>query len=146
MSARSRRVTGVLTLVVLVALLAAACSSQKTSQLVGPTWQLASISEKTPMYEASIPPDQQASYTITFKDDGTAAIKADCNNVNATWKEGSGAGLTITPGAATLVSCGADSQGDRFVAGLAKTVSYGVSGGTLKLTQNDGSQLTLTAP
>ncbi len=145
MSTRTRRVVAALAVAVLLVTLAA-CSSQKASQLVGPTWQLTSISERTPMYEASIPPDQQANYTITFKDDGTAAIRADCNNVTATWTQNKGAGLTITPGAATKVACGPNSQGDRFVTDLARTVSFGVVQGSLKLTLNDASELAFVAP
>jgi heat shock protein HslJ len=144
MTVHTRRIVGALALVV-VAALVVACSAQKTSDLVGKTWQLTQISEKQPMYEFAVPADQQANYTILFNADGTASIKADCNTVGATWKEGAGAGITITPGPSTLVACAPGSQGDRFVRDLGRTVSYGVNGTTLKLTQNDGSELALTA-
>lgn len=145
MSARTRRLVGALAILVVLAVALGACSSQKTSQLVGKTWQLASIAERTPQYEATIPADQQANYTIAFKDDGTASIKADCNTVGATWKEGNGASITITPTNSTAAACGPDSKGDQFVRALGKTVSYGVVSGSLKLTMNDAGELAFTA-
>jgi len=144
MTTRNRLIAAALALVALGALLGA-CSAQSTSALVGKTWQLTLISEKQPAFQGVVPADQQANYTIVFNTDGTASIKADCNMVGATWKEGAGATLTITPGAATQVACGPDSMGDRFVRDLGNTVSYGVSGTTLTLTQKDAGALTFTA-
>ena len=144
MTARTRLVRGALALVAL-AMLLAACSAQSTSALVGKTWLLTLISEKQPAFQGVVPVDQQANYTITFNADGTSNIKADCNSVSAGWKEGAGASLTITPGTSTTAACGPDSMGDRFVRDLGNTVSYGVNGATLTLTQKDAGALTFTA-
>ena len=58
----------------------AACSAS-AEKLTGPTWQLTSVTEKVPAFQGVVPPEDQSRYTITFNEDGTAAIKADCNNV-----------------------------------------------------------------
>ena len=141
MSIRTRFLAGALALVALAALLAA-CSAQSTSALVAKTWQLTLISEKQPSFQGAVPVDQQANYTVAFNSDGTANIKADCNNVSATWREGAGASLTITPGASTTAACGPTSMGDRFVRDLGNTVSFGVNGSTLALNLKDGGALT----
>ena len=62
----------------------AACSAS-AEKLTGTTWQLSSVTEKVPAFQGVVPPEDQSRYTITFNEDGTAAIKADCNNVAATY-------------------------------------------------------------
>jgi heat shock protein HslJ len=80
-------------------------------------------------------------YTITFKAAGQADIKADCNQVGATYTTTPGGSITITPGPSTLAACPADSQGQQFVAALSSATSYNVEGAQLVLRQRDQSRL-----
>jgi heat shock protein HslJ len=77
----------------------------------------------------------------TFNKDGTAAIKADCNNVTANYAM-SGSSLTITLGASTLMYCGDASQDTIYLASLAKVTSYAIVNGDLQLKfANDGGKM-----
>jgi heat shock protein HslJ len=124
MSARIRR-TAAATLALVVVMGAVAACSPSGERLTGRTWQLSSVTEKVPAFQGVVPPEDQSRYTIKFNDDGTAAIKADCNNVAATYKT-EGANITIVPGPSTLVACPDDSLGDKFIAGLSSATTYNV--------------------
>lgn len=71
-------------------------------------------------------------YLITFNDDGTAVIQADCNVVQATYVADDPQ-ITIVPGASTLAMCPEDSLGTQFVTGLSGATSYGVYGNGMTL-------------
>ncbi len=51
---------------------------------------------------------------VTFKDDGTVNIKADCNDATGTYTL-DGANVTIEAGAATLAACPGDSRSEQFL-------------------------------
>jgi D-alanyl-D-alanine carboxypeptidase len=55
-----------------------------------------------------------ASYMVTFKDDGTVEIKADCNNASGTYTL-DGANVTIKVGPTTLAACPGDSRSEQFL-------------------------------
>ena len=55
-----------------------------------------------------------ASYMVTFKDDGTVEIKADCNDASGTYTL-DGANVTIEIGPATLAACPGDSRSEQFL-------------------------------
>lgn len=83
-----------------------------------------------------------AQYQIEFQDDGQAFIKADCNNVIATYTL-DGNNITITPGPTTLVACPEGSQGDLFTQQLASAVQVSFEAiGDLILSLNEGSSMT----
>ncbi|MCA9875971.1 MAG: META domain-containing protein, partial [Anaerolineales bacterium] len=84
--------------------------TELTPSLTGTTWQWVSVT--TPVDETAV--SDPSRYTITFSEDGTAAIKADCNNVVASYTT-DGSSLSIVPGPATLAACPDDSLGDQFV-------------------------------
>ena len=81
--------------------------------------------------------EDPALYTITFNDDGTLAIQADCNQINGTYAleaaegapesqgllEGSSP-LTITLGPATTAACPEGSLSDDFLQYLSGTLSF----------------------
>ena len=58
-------------------------------------------------------------YTLTFSEDGSLFVQADCNTSHGTY-ELSGDQLTITLGATTLVACDRCSLIDQFLAHLGK--------------------------
>jgi heat shock protein HslJ len=131
---------------VAIGILVAACSSGgSSSDLTGKTWQLTSITEKVPAFQGVVPADQQASYTIAFNSDGTYSAKADCNTVNGSYTTTSDGGITIKPGASTLMACPEGSMSDQFIAGLAAAKSYKVSGSELTLTLADEGTLVFAA-
>src|SRR6187401_3578806 len=76
-----------------------------TGSLTGRTWQLAAITGKTPAYQGVISPAEQPLHTILFAADGTFAARADCNTIAGTYTLQRSDGLTLNPGASTLVAC-----------------------------------------
>jgi heat shock protein HslJ len=129
-----------LTLFVVLALTLAACGAgSSTPSLTGTAWQWTAMQETVPAGQSVVPNPEN--YTITFNTDGTAAIKADCNNVTANYTM-SGSSLTITPGASTLMYCGDTSQDTIYLASLAKVTSYAIVNGDLQLKfANDGGKM-----
>jgi heat shock protein HslJ len=129
-----------LTLCVVLALTLAACGTGSSSPtLTGIVWQWSAMQETAPASQSVVPDPQN--YTITFNTDGTAAIKADCNNVTANYTM-SGSSLTITLGASTLMACGDTSQDTIYLASLSKVSSYAIEKGQLQLKfANDGGKM-----
>jgi heat shock protein HslJ len=130
----------VLTLFIILVLSLAACGTgSSTPTLTGTVWQWTAMQETVPASQSVVPDPQN--YTITFNTDGTAAIKADCNNVTATYTT-SGSSLSITLGASTLMYCGDASQDTIYLASLAKVSSYAIENGQLQLIfPNDGGKM-----
>jgi len=87
-------------------------------------WQLHSVLQSEPASQSVVP--QPPSYTIQFAADGTAAIRADCNNVGANYTV-SGTNLTITLGPATLAFCGEDSGDNLYMTALGAVTGYAIS-------------------
>ena len=122
-----------------VALVAAACQSSGASPSaaaagVQGTWQWTASTETVPASQSVVPDPEN--YTITFNADGTAAIKADCNDLTATYTT-DGSSMTIKLGASTLAMCAEGSLDAIYTAGLAKVATYAVSGDELTLTFAD---------
>jgi heat shock protein HslJ len=129
-----------LTLFVVLALMLVACGTGSTTpSLTGINWQWTAMQETVPASQSVVPDPQN--YTISFNTDGTAAIKADCNNVTANYTM-SGSSLTITLGASTLMACGDNSQDTVYLASLSKVSSYAIENGQLQLKfANDGGKM-----
>ncbi len=115
----------------LVTSVVAGCSLVR-GELTGRTWQLTSITETVPAFQGVIPAADQSRYTITFNDDGTAVIQADCNVVQAEYVVNDPQ-ITIIPGASTLAMCPEDSLGTQFVTALSGASSYNVYGSGMTL-------------
>lgn len=130
----------VLTLFIILVLSLAACGTGSSPPtLTGVNWQWTAMQETMPASQSVVPDPQN--YTITFNTDGTAAIKADCNNVTANYTT-SGSSLSITLGASTLMYCGDASQDTIYLASLAKVSSYAIENGQLQLNfPNDGGKM-----
>jgi heat shock protein HslJ len=109
--------------------------------LVGPAWQ----------WEAATIPglwttiDDPARYTITFNTDGTAAIKADCNDVTANYTVEDDQ-LTIALGAATAAACPDDSLDQIFLTALEGTARFFFQGGELFLDVEGGAMRLAATP
>jgi heat shock protein HslJ len=123
-----------------VALSAAGCNVFGNG-LTGRTWQLAAVNEKVPPAQQVIAAADVGRYTIDFADDGTAQIKADCNQVAATYTTSPGGSITIAPGASTLVACPEGSLDTQFLTGLALATSYNVHGANLTMFVGNGGNI-----
>lgn len=71
-------------------------------------------------------------YTATFSDDGTVAMKADCNNAAGAYTV-EGAKLTVSIGPVTLAACGPDSLGETFLIDLTSAATYSIENGKLMI-------------
>jgi len=96
--------------------------------LTGTTWQWASIT--TPVEETDV--EDPSRYTILFNQDGTAEVKADCNNVGATYTTDDN-NISITLGPSTLVACPPDSLDQEFLRNLENAAIYFFEEGDLFL-------------
>lgn len=94
--------------------------------LTGVTWQWVSLAD--PMGETDVPMPEN--YTLSFQEDGTVAIKADCNNAGGTYIIDGGT-ITIVIGPMTLVACPPDSLSDQFLRDLGFAATYFFEDGQL---------------
>jgi len=143
----TRRVPGRFTFAVVLAMIALATGACNVfgNGLTGPTWQLTAVNEQVPAVQQVIAPADIGRYTIVFGNDGTAQIKADCNQVTATYTTSPGGSLTIAPGASTLAACPDDSLGSQFVAALSLATSYNVHGSSLTMSVGNGGSIEFLA-
>jgi heat shock protein HslJ len=123
-----------MTVLVALALALTACSGGGSSAdtITGIVWEWTAMQETVPANLSAVPPAEIGNYTITFNDDGTVEIKADCNQVGGSYTM-SGSDLTITLGASTLAFCGEASSDVIYLASLEKVSSYAVVDGSLQL-------------
>ncbi len=91
-------------------------------ELTANPWQWTALTETAPASQSVVPDPQN--YTVTFADDNTVAIRADCNQVAGTYTL-DGDSLTIQLGAATTAFCGEQSM-DQFYLGFISQVSAAV--------------------
>src|SRR5262245_56601324 len=89
-------------------------SSSTKADLVGTVWAW----QETALNEGeTTKATNPSSYTIEFKDDGTANVKADCNTGSGPYTV-DGYNLTIGPLAMTLMACPPASQDVEFLKDL----------------------------
>ncbi len=104
------------------------------SELIGETWQWIGLRETMPAAQSVVPNPE--SYTLTFNEDGTVSIKADCNVALGSY-ELSGEQLTITLGPTTLAECGPESSYNQFLGLLEQAAGVGMGYGNLVITLKD---------
>jgi heat shock protein HslJ len=101
------------------------------------TWQWLDLVETEPASQSVVPDPEN--YTVIFRQDGSAEITADCNQVGATYTQ-QGSALIITLGPSTMAACGEDSLDQQFLASLDAVNSFGMLDRDLKLS---GSTFTM---
>jgi heat shock protein HslJ len=112
-----------------------------TPSLTGVNWQWVSLT--TPAEQVTV--NDPTRYTIQFNTDGSAAVKADCNNVIASYTT-DGGNISITPGPTTLVACPEDSLDQQYLAGLTAASIYFFESGDLFIDMAaDGGTMQFTA-
>lgn len=107
-------------------------SAAPAEEILNVEWQWADLVETEPAAQSVVPNPEN--YTVTLLEDGTAAIKADCNQLSWTY-EIEGSNLTFnTLGPSTLAFCGEESLDQQYLALLGTTTTFGLEEGRLKLT------------
>lgn len=87
--------------------------------LTGATWGWFSMAD--PQGVTAV--DDPSNYTIVFNEDGTANIKADCNNVLANYTV-DGSNISILMGPSTLAACAPDSLDQVYLSALSNAAIY----------------------
>lgn len=111
----------------------AACGGQSadSESIIGTTWKWQMFEDSGDVNNVTVP--DPANYTLTLNEDGTASIKADCNQVSWTY-EIDGSRLTFnTLGPSTLAMCAEDSLDTVYLQRLGDTTTYVTSEGQLYL-------------
>jgi len=108
-----------------------------TDRLAGTSWRLVKIQS---MDDTTHVPDDPSKYMLSFGEDGTAQIVADCNRGTGSWKSESASQLEFGVIAATQAMCLPDSLHDVYMKQFEWVRSYVIEGGHLFLsTMADGS-------
>lgn len=102
------------------------------STLTNTEWHWSTLAESDPAAQSVVPnPDQ---YTVTFQDDGSVLIQADCNNGSGTYTRAVDSdALTIEIGPLTQAFCGEESLDTQFLALLAEVGAFAQDGDQLAL-------------
>jgi heat shock protein HslJ len=106
------------------------------AQIVNIVWQWSDLVETLPAAQAVVPDPQN--YTITFLEDGTLGIKADCNRAAGTYTADGGmvGGVRVQMGPTTLAECGPDSRTQELIQSLMAAQDYRVEPGGAELQPN----------
>lgn len=103
-----------------------------SASLTGVTWQWVSFTD--PLGQITI--EDPSRYTVTFDEalggTGQAAIKADCNDVAATYTV-DGSSISIVAGPSTLAACPEDSLDQQYLANLSNAAIFFFEEGDLFL-------------
>ena len=94
--------------------------------LTANTWMWVEFTD--PMQQFSV--ENPQNYTLTFQDDGTLNIKADCNNAMGSYTV-DGQSITIEVGPMTMAMCPPESRSDDFVKYLGFAAIYFFEDGDL---------------
>lgn len=97
-------------------------------ELVGEIWQWVGLRETMPAAQSVIPDPEN--YTLTFNEDDTLSIKADCNVALGSYQL-TGDQLTISLGPTTLAECGPESSYSQFLTLLEQASGLGMGYGNL---------------
>ncbi|MFL7837987.1 MAG: YbaY family lipoprotein [Candidatus Promineifilaceae bacterium] len=89
--------------------------------LTGVVW---SWTEFTDPVQGILSIEDPSVYTVTFLEDGSVAIKADCNNGSGSYVADEDGAIDITVGAVTLALCADDSLSDQFIQYLDAAAIY----------------------
>jgi len=95
--------------------------------LTASTWQWVRLTDPVQQFDV----DGPENYTLTFQPDETLQIKADCNQVIASYSASDDGALSIQPGPATMAACPPGSRGEEFVQKLGFAARYFFQDGNL---------------
>jgi len=136
-----RRTLAIVLVSIGAALALAGCGGggKNSTTIVGVIWQWNGLYETHPASVSAVP--DPGNYLLLLNSDGNFEAKADCNQVNGTYKL-SGNHLVLTPGPSTKAACGPNSLSDKYIALLGQVASQAISDGSLVLgLQSDAGQM-----
>lgn len=128
----SYRVAAVSLAMIALVLTAAACGGDggdDSASLTRVTWEWQGSSYSD---DSDAMPDDPARYTVEFMDDGSLAIRADCNRVRGSYAD-DGSTLAIELGASTQAACPPDSRDFEFLRDLAAAGTYALESDLLRI-------------
>ncbi len=100
------------------------------AEITGIAWQWTEWTQTSPAAQAAIPDPQN--YILTFQEDGTLFVKADCKGGGGTYTaEGMQMTLTLDPMSQQV--CSETSQADTFITLLGQVNAFGMQEGKLVL-------------
>ena len=106
------------------------------TEITNITWQWTELIENQPAAQSLVPDPEN--YTLTFFEDGTFGILADCNSGNGSYTV-SGNTIEFGPMALTLAMCPPESLHDQFMRLLGQVDTFGMLDGMLVFTLQDGA-------
>lgn len=107
--------------------------------LTANTWTWKNTTDAT---GAVTTPKDAIAFTLTFNADGSTHGTTDCNNFSGGYTLGEAGSLAFSPLASTMKYC-EGSEETVFTKSVSEVKSYSLSGDTLTLTTEDGSQVLL---
>jgi heat shock protein HslJ len=119
-----------ISILILLAIGLAACGGGK-GEIVGPTWQWEAFQDTAGLNDLSVPNPEN--FTLTLNEDGTASIKADCNQVIWTYELDESRLTFDTTGPSTLAMCPEGSLDQQFLERLGNSVTFVLQDGKLFL-------------
>ncbi len=108
----------------------APAEAPQATTLTGTVWQWVGFTNPVEQYTIADPQN----YTLSFNDEGSVKIQADCNIVLGSYTS-DGSSIQITLGPSTLMACDEDSQGDAFIQNLSSAAVYFFQDGHLFIDQ-----------
>lgn len=107
-------------------------------------WQWSELAESNPASQSVVP--DPANYTVTFQDDGSLVVKADCNNGTGSYTRAVDSdSLSIELGAMTAAFCGEASLDNQFMQLLSTVNAYTLSNGRLSLFTSADAEMRFTS-
>jgi heat shock protein HslJ len=111
--------------------------AQSPDKITGTQWQWAQLTETEPASQSVVPDPEN--YVLILGADGSASLKADCNQVLWTYTV-EGDSLTFnTLGPSTLAFCGEESSDQLFLSKLGMGGTFSVEDGRLVLELNENA-------
>ena len=112
--------------------------TDELAMLLANPWQWVSFTSPVEQYQVENPEN----YLLTFNEDGTVNILADCNNASGSYTAESSS-LSIQVGPMTMAACPPESRSDQFVEYLSSAAIYFFEDGSLYIDLfADGGTLT----
>ena len=94
-------------------------TDESLAMLQANPWQWVSFTNPVEQYAVQ----NSQSYVLTFNEDGTVSIKADCNNASGSYTV-DGSSIKIEVGPMTMAACPPESRSDQFVKYLGFAAIY----------------------
>jgi heat shock protein HslJ len=121
----------------LTGLLASTVWAQTQDDITGIQWQWAELTETEPASQSVVPDPEN--YVVVFGADGSASIKADCNQVLWSYTVEGNILTFNTLGPSTLAFCGEDSLDQMFLTKLGMGGTFSIEDGRLAIELNENA-------